>query len=114
MTIALLLTWLTGPGLLLTSPASPLPLVSLASAIRGAGPLTHITSLASAIGGAGRTLSPAVVSSPRSQVGGVSPLLLLSGVLGRACPVLVVVRVLAVVIVILIVPRHNSRLTLNN
>ena len=103
---------LTGPGLLLTSPASPLTsLVTLASDIGGAGrTLAHIAgagSLASAIRGAGRTLPPAIVSSPRGQVGGVSPLLLLPGLLGNSRPVLVIVRILAVVIVVLIVPRHH-------
>ena len=95
---------------LLTCPASPLPsLVTLTSAIGGAGPLPPVTraSLASSIRGAGITLPPAIVGSPSAQVGGVAPLLLLPGLLSCACSVLVVVGILAiVVIVVLIFPRH--------
>ena len=104
---------------LLTCPASPLPsLVTLTSAIGGAGPLPPVTraSLASSIRGADITLPPAIVgspsspSSPSAQVGGVAPLLLLPGLLSCACSVLVVVWILAiVVIVVLIFPRHPLR-----
>ena len=101
---------LTGPRLLLTSPASPLTSL-VTPAIGGAAcTLAHITGAGSlAIRGAGRTLSPAIISSPRVQVGGVSPLLLLSGVLGSSLVILVIIRILAVVIVVLIVPRHHLR-----